>query len=117
MSEIYSDLRSPTITVSSDPRLSRIIHKILSGSGPDGLITELYGYQRRSVVAMLQREIPNRRAGPSEDFVDISDPLYLPMAGIDGREFYLQPAKMSILREHPRVSPTRGGILCEELGE
>ena len=107
MSEIYSDLQSPTI--SSDPHLSRIIRKILSGSGPDGLITEIYGYQRRSVVAMLQWEIPNRRAG-------LSDPLYLPMAGIDG-EFYLRPAKMSILREHLRVSPTRGGILRDELGE
>jgi hypothetical protein len=118
MAEIYGDLPSPTITVSSDPRLSRIAHDILSNLGPDGLITDLYAYQRRSVVAMLQKELPNERPYSSEDsqFVDTPDPLFIPIVGVDGQEFYLQPAKMLILQGRPMVSPTRGGILCEELG-
>jgi hypothetical protein len=119
MAEIYGDLPSPTVSIPSDARLARIARRILSGSGPDGLITDLYGYQKHSVVAMLQREIPNKRAGPAGDshFIDIPDPLFLSIIGIGGQEFYLQPAKMLILRERPKVSPTRGGILCEELGK
>jgi hypothetical protein len=119
MAEIYSDLPSPIISTFSDPRSAHIANRILAGSGPDGLITELYGYQRRSVVAMLQRELPNTRIGPSEDshFFSNPDPLFVPIVGIDGKEFFYQPAKMTILRERPNVAPTRGGIICEELGK
>jgi hypothetical protein len=115
---IYGDLPSPTIGISSDPRLESIISRILLGSGPHGLMTELYGYQRRSVVAMLQRELPNKRADSSGTyFAETPDPLFIPIVGIDGQQFHLQPAKMLILKGAPKVSPTRGGILCEELGK
>lgn len=72
-----------------------------------GLKTRLFHYQRRTVAAMLQKEL---------DLVDIPDPLFVPIVGVDSTTFYLQPATMEVLAERPLVSPTRGGILCEELG-
>ena len=57
---------------------------------------------------MIQREL---------DPGTVPDPLYLPVAGIDGKEFYLDPTTMEILRECPSLSQTRGGILCEEMGK
>jgi hypothetical protein len=119
MAEIYSDLSSPEVTIPSDPQLGHIARSILSDEGPHGLLSELYPYQRRSVLAMLQRELPKRRVGLYENdhFVDIADPLYISIVGVNEQEYYLQPAKMTILRERPKVTATRGGILCEELGE
>jgi hypothetical protein len=72
-----------------------------------GLKTQLFGYQRETVAAMLQKELNHH---------DIPDPLFVPIVGLDSTMFYLQPAKMEILIERPQVSSTRGGILCEELG-
>lgn len=47
---------------------------------------------------------------------DVSDPLYIPVSGMDKTPFYFQPATMEILRECPMVSAHHGGVLCEELG-
>ncbi|KAJ7122579.1 hypothetical protein C8R43DRAFT_959287 [Mycena crocata] len=41
---------------------------------------------------------------------------FLPVVGINGVEFFLQPGTMQVFRERPLVSACRGGILCEELG-
>lgn len=72
--------------------------------------TLLHRYQRRSVAAMLERELyPGA----------MPDPLFVPVHGVDGiatTNFYIQPATMEILQERPNVERTRGGILCEELG-
>ena len=46
----------------------------------------------------------------------IPDPLYVPIHGIDGSNFYFQPATMEVVHDRPTVAQTRGGILCEELG-
>ncbi|KAI0823521.1 P-loop containing nucleoside triphosphate hydrolase protein [Trametes gibbosa] len=91
--DIYNALPSPSAT----PTKGRI----------PGLRTNLYNYQRRSVATMIARE-----TNPGT----IEHPLYVPMKGLDGRVFYMQPATMEILSELPRVSAVRGGILCEELG-
>ncbi|KAH9848857.1 P-loop containing nucleoside triphosphate hydrolase protein [Lenzites betulinus] len=91
--DIYNTLTSPSAT----PTKGRI----------PGLRTKLYNYQRRSVATMIERE-----TNPGT----IEHPLYVPMKGMDGRVFYMQPATMEILSELPRVSAVRGGILCEELG-
>lgn len=72
-----------------------------------GMRSTLYKYQRRSVAAMLQRELDRR---------DVPDPLYIMLQTIDHREFYLQPGTMEVLGEKPMTTPCRGGILCEELG-
>jgi hypothetical protein len=72
-----------------------------------GMQSELYRYQRRSVAAMLQKEL---------DAQDVPDPLYISVRALDGRVFYLQPGTSEILLECPMTAPCRGGILCEELG-
>jgi hypothetical protein len=73
-----------------------------------GMRTSLHRYQRRSVARMVQQEL---------DPGACPDPLYIPIQGLDGRAFYLQPATMEVLCDQPMMSQVRGGILCEELGE
>ncbi|KAI9068581.1 hypothetical protein FKP32DRAFT_1587558 [Trametes sanguinea] len=72
-----------------------------------GLRTTLYQYQRRSVASMVARETNSG---------SIENPLYLPIQGVDGKQFFMQPVTMEILTERPRVTAAPGGILCEELG-
>jgi hypothetical protein len=73
-----------------------------------GMRSSMYKYQRRSVAAMIQKEL---------DVTDIPDPLFISLASMFREEFYLQPGTMEILRERPTVAACRGGILCEELGK
>jgi hypothetical protein len=72
-----------------------------------GFFSVLYKYQRRSIAAMVTQELDQRT---------IPDPLCLAVSTINGREFYLKPGTMEFLKECDMVAPTRGGILCEELG-
>lgn len=106
IAEIYSDLPSPRIP--SDDLVSGVARHILSGEDIEGLRSTLYTYQRRSVAAMIQKEMCHDH---------IPDPLFVSIAGVDGREFYMQPSTMEILQERPMVQPIQGGVLCEELGE
>ncbi|RDX46999.1 hypothetical protein OH76DRAFT_1465208 [Lentinus brumalis] len=91
--DIYNDLPSPA----PESLLQEI----------PGLQSKLYEYQRRTVSTMAARETYRG---------SVEDPLYLPVNGIDGRTFYMQPATMEIVTECPRISSVPGGILCEELG-
>lgn len=72
-----------------------------------GMRSALYKYQRRSIAAMMQKEL---------DLRDVPDPLFIPLKTMDMRQFYIQPGTMAVLQECPMVAPCRGGILCEELG-
>jgi hypothetical protein len=105
MAEIYSDLPSPVVKPEVAGPLTL---KLLSGCPIYGLRSVLHSYQRRSVAAMIQRELYHP---------DIPDPLYVPITGVDGKTFYIQPAKIEILRECPIVAQNRGVVLCEELGK
>ncbi|CCM03805.1 uncharacterized protein FIBRA_05953 [Fibroporia radiculosa] len=96
MTEIYGDLPSPKPSATYD-----VLRNI------QGMKSNLYRYQRRSVSTMLSREL-----SPGA----MPDPLHIKLTGIDGLVFFLQPASMEILQECPMVSQARGGILCEELG-
>ncbi|KAH9832900.1 P-loop containing nucleoside triphosphate hydrolase protein [Rhodofomes roseus] len=95
MAEIYNDLRSPK------PPAKFRIYKIAD------MRSVLYTYQKETVATMLAWELEPSSA---------ADPLYIPITGIDGAVFYLQPETFEIQQECPRVVQTRGGILCEELG-
>lgn len=65
-------------------------------------------YQRRSVAAMLQRELDDRDS-------DVADPLFIPLTTVnDKKEFFLQPGSMEVRLERPMMP--RGGILCEDQG-
>ncbi|KAF8912126.1 hypothetical protein CPB84DRAFT_1761324 [Gymnopilus junonius] len=108
LSDIYSDLVSPH----PEPVLGygNITERLLNFDDNLeglGMRSILYRYQRRSVAAMLQKEL---------DMQDVPDPLYIPLTAMDGKVLYLQPGTMEVLQERPRSSPCRGGILCEELG-
>ncbi|KDQ61066.1 hypothetical protein JAAARDRAFT_32059 [Jaapia argillacea MUCL 33604] len=111
MAEIYSDLPSPTIDAarlaSSSESGWPLARSFLAAENIEGLRSQLYPYQRRSVATMLQKELC---------VSEILDPLYIPLRGLDGQVFHLQPATTELLRECPLVSTTRGGVLCEELG-
>jgi hypothetical protein len=72
-----------------------------------GMQSKLYRYQRRSVAAMLRKELDGR---------DVPDPLYISVQALDGKVFYLQPGTSEVLLDCPMTAPCRGGILCEELG-
>ncbi|KAF9532907.1 SNF2 family N-terminal domain-containing protein [Crepidotus variabilis] len=108
LADIYSDLSSPC--VSPVDGLGGIAHRLLNFEDDlegFGMRSTLYRYQRRSVAAMLQRELDQR---------DVPDPLYSALKAVDGQEFYFQPGTMEILQQRPMTTQCRGGILCEELG-
>ena len=92
MAELYGDLPSPDAA----PCVT-----------PSGMRSHLYDYQRRSVAAMLRKEAC---------CTPVADPLYIPLVGLDGTTFYLQPGRMEIVSSQPQIESNRGGILCEELG-
>lgn len=70
--------------------------------------SSLYRYQRRTVAAMLQKEL---------DLRDLPDPLYVTVKTVDtNKPFYIQPGTVEVLQERPMSAACRGGILCEELG-
>lgn len=72
-----------------------------------GVHSVLHHHQRRSIAAMITRELNLR---------DVPDPLYLKALTIDGKEFYHQPGIMKFTTERETVASTQGGLLCEELG-
>lgn len=109
LSEIYSDLPSPTLELSNQN--SSLLRRLLNFDDPLdglGLRSTLLRYQRESVAAMLGREESSR--------LDTPNPLYVPLKGLDGRVFFYQPGTTEILRERSVVSLPCGGVLCEELG-
>ncbi|KAH7889500.1 P-loop containing nucleoside triphosphate hydrolase protein [Phlebopus sp. FC_14] len=106
MAEIYSDLPSPA--VSCAPHSGSPLYLDIVGGRPIwGLRTKLYAYQRHSVAAMMEKEMNCR---------PVSDPLYITVADMSGEKYSLHPSTMTILRDCPLLTGTRGGILCEELG-
>ncbi|KAJ7080414.1 P-loop containing nucleoside triphosphate hydrolase protein [Mycena belliarum] len=105
---IYEDLPSPQGVVTDTSTLvTRRLLDFSDGLGDLGIRSTLHRYQRRSVAAMVQKEL---------DQSDAPDPLFFPVVGMYGEEFFLQPGTMELLLERPQVAPCRGGILCEELG-
>ncbi|KAF7302336.1 Helicase C-terminal domain-containing protein [Mycena chlorophos] len=108
LSGLYEDLPSPpgTIDTASLPITERLLNYDDDLENL-GLRSTLHRYQRRSVGAMVQREM---------SFRSEPDPLFLAVRGMNGQEFYFQPGMMEVLLERPMVEPCRGGILCEELG-
>lgn len=105
MAEIYSELPSPELDELTDQARA-----ILQGAPIFGLRSTLHLYQRKSVVAMLVKELPSQ---------PVPDPAYIQVRGVglSGGMLYLQPATLEVLRHLPRTSTVRGGILCEELGK
>ncbi|CAK5265119.1 unnamed protein product [Mycena citricolor] len=109
LSELYEQLPSPAATLSaaSTPATRRLLDFSDALESDIGIRSRLHLYQRRSVAAMVQRETDPR---------NVPNPLFVPVTGTDGQEFWYQPGTMEVLRERSMEAPCRGGILCEELG-
>ncbi|TFK61006.1 hypothetical protein BDN72DRAFT_850036 [Pluteus cervinus] len=108
LSEIYGDLHSPIpVPPSQEDDIARRLLDFEDDLGGLGMRSTLYRYQRRTVAAMVQRE---------KSTEDIHDPLFVAFKTIKEECFYIQPGTLQILRDCPKVAPTRGGLLCEELG-
>ena len=103
MAEIYNDLDSPTVP---DDCVS-LARQIASGKQVWELRSQLYGYQRRSIAVMIEKEL-NR--------TPVQDPSFVKVCGMRGEKYFFQPSSTIILCECPMVSTSRGGLLCEELG-
>ncbi|KAJ7264890.1 P-loop containing nucleoside triphosphate hydrolase protein [Mycena haematopus] len=108
LSGLYEALPSPRgfVTAASTPITRRLLDFSDTLDNLD-IRANLHRYQRRTVAAMIQKEM---------DLKDDPDPLFLPVTGMNKKQFFLQPGTMEVLLERPLVAPCRGGILCEELG-
>ncbi|KAF5373603.1 hypothetical protein D9758_000961 [Tetrapyrgos nigripes] len=107
--EIYGALPSPSpqsFTTDSDS-INRLLD-YRDDLGGFGLHSTLLFYQRRSVAMMLQKE-----SGRSPD---VPNPLYVPLTDMNGKICHYQPGTTEFLKELYMVTPTQGGVLCEELG-
>lgn len=73
-----------------------------------GIGSTLYRNQRRSVAAMLKRELDERY---------VPHPLYIPLTTVDETQYFLQPETMEIKFDRPMTSHfIQGGILCGDPG-
>ncbi|KAF9261183.1 hypothetical protein L218DRAFT_980972, partial [Marasmius fiardii PR-910] len=106
LSEIYTDLPSPTPRSESGNEVASRLLNFDDDLGGLGFCSTLHRYQRRSVAAMIAHESESRK---------IRDPLYLPLLDMNGKTFFYQPGTTEILESVSDVS-SRGGVLCEELG-
>ncbi|PPQ86914.1 hypothetical protein CVT25_009800 [Psilocybe cyanescens] len=108
LADIYTDLASPhPVPVKGYGEIASRLLDFKDDLEGLGMRSKLYRYQRRSVAAMLHNEL---------DTSTIPDPLYIPLKTVNDKTFFLQPGTMEILNERQETAPSRGGILCEELG-
>lgn len=102
---IFNTLESPDPKPGSisDPWASLAMEELLQGSGKVGvhnLRTPLYGYQRRSAAAMVQKE-----SAPEESL----DPRLQCLRGPTGREYYYDREEGVIVSEKRMYSNPCGG--------
>jgi hypothetical protein len=113
LADIYADLKSPFPSLPPDNLLvlEQLAKRVFYSGHVHGLRSTLFTYQRETVATMLCHEM---------DGISIPDPLYVPLSPLPDLNqypcFYIQPSTLEILRDRPRISMPRGGILCEELG-
>ncbi|THV03958.1 hypothetical protein K435DRAFT_714928 [Dendrothele bispora CBS 962.96] len=111
--EIYGDLVSPQPLAPEfgSQSNSQVIRRLLDFTddlGGFGLRSTLLMYQRRSVAQMLQKECCQSP--------DVCNPLYIQLLDMNQKPCYYQPGSTEILKEPYMVTPSQGGVLCEELG-
>lgn len=108
LAEIYSDLASPYVDP-ANPCCESVARLLNHSDDLEGLgfRSVLYRYQRESIASMVTRELDPRA---------VPDPLHLSLSTVNGKDFYFQPGTLEVMTERGMVAPTRGGLLCEELG-
>ena len=98
---IFNTLPSPS-AVASHPDFLHLL-----ADARQSLQTQLYPYQERSVVAMLQREMTPRKS---------IDPRKSQCVDMPGRDFYLDIHEGIMLRQPQLYEESRGGVLAETMG-
>ena len=106
---IFNTLSSPCTTLGdagSLPQNQESMNDVLQDSIA-GLRTSLYPYQRRSICAMLQKEVH-----PSKS----RDPRKPRFTDLNGSPFYFDVHEGNLFRHPHLYSDSRGGILAETMG-
>ena len=86
---------------------SEAIQSVFEFDGPRGLKTKLYPYQKRTVAAMIKREVQPERT---------LDPRFQSLEGPTGQPFYYDRETGMLLRDQRTYEEARGGILGESMG-
>ncbi|KAK5990790.1 putative ATP-dependent helicase C23E6.02-like protein [Cladobotryum mycophilum] len=106
--QLFNTIPSPSPDPGSvlEPYAQDAMYSLLE-SNIDGLITNLYPYQRRSAALMLQKETQ-----PDQ----VLDPRLLQLSDTQGSTWYMDPVAGVILLEPRYYDGVSGGILAEEMG-
>ena len=106
---IFNTIPSPAArpTPVSCPISNEAMCSVLESDELRGLKTKLYPYQRRTVAAMIKREVEPERA---------LDPRFWSLEGPTGQPFYYEKEKGVVLRDQRTYEEARGGILGESMG-
>ncbi|KAG0260188.1 hypothetical protein DFQ27_003667 [Actinomortierella ambigua] len=119
--DIYLQLPSPSVNPSAlvdDGRptglfgetASQLLEACIEMDSPEGMKTKLYGYQKRSLYKMVQRELLPRK---------MYDPAFVPLRDRHHQPYILNtsPNAFGIYKKPPfEWDDVRGGILCEDMG-
>lgn len=105
---IFNTLESPNPAAQriNDIHAEQSITEIIHGT-VQGLLTELYPYQRRSAAMMIQRE--------TSPIMSL-DPRLRKCRGPAGQEFYLDTEDGVLRRDSYLYEEPKGGILAETMG-
>ncbi|WVQ72084.1 hypothetical protein IAR50_001629 [Cryptococcus sp. DSM 104548] len=111
MQDIYASVPSPTDSAlkPNESPIDQEIHQSLRNyENPEGIKTDMYPYQIRSVAKMMQMETQPKR---------LVDPLFTPLeeAGTD-KTYYVNLSNWDIQRHPGWYDLPRGGVLCEQMG-
>ncbi|KAG0244428.1 hypothetical protein BGW41_007720 [Actinomortierella wolfii] len=118
--DIYLQLPSPSVdsSIVSDDHptgifgetTNQLLDACIEMDSPEGMKTKLYGYQKRSLYKMVQRELIPRK---------MHDPTFVPLRDGNNQPYILNTnqAAFGIYRKPPfEWDDVRGGILCEDMG-
>ncbi|KAI8811806.1 SNF2 family N-terminal domain-containing protein [Cladochytrium replicatum] len=98
---------TPFWTGPSELCLGLNLMDVLWRSGPDGLSSTLYDYQKRTVWSIIQREqFPTSHV----------DPQLILMKSPCGMQYYIHEQSLDVYADPPRYSGVSGGIICEDMG-
>ncbi|MCJ1274793.1 hypothetical protein MMC21_002591 [Puttea exsequens] len=106
---IYNTLPSPPVGPASVscPATQEALRSIFDPAGIPGLKAQLYPYQKRSVAAMIRREVQ-----PAKTL----DPRLQVMKGPTGVLYYSDSETCTILKDPRNYDEPNGGILGESMG-
>ena len=101
--EVYSEQQSPR-----PPEDILRFFRAADISAKIGLRSSLLRYQQETVAAMANLEMSTLRP---------KSPLYTALFDVGGsKKLWYRPQTLEFIQECPPTEPSRGGILCEELG-